>query len=80
MAVHEPSADFESAVVAMNTAAGHTEGWRDHGGRECRDDRGWAAAEPGDVLGVVDGYVVVIGTAMADVAWQVVERLLSCRR
>ena len=24
MAVHEPSADFESAVVAMNSAAGHT--------------------------------------------------------
>ena len=28
------------------------------------------------MLGVIQGDVVVIGTSMADVAWQVVERLL----
>jgi dihydroxyacetone kinase-like predicted kinase len=33
--------------------------------------------EPGDVLGAVQGDVVVIGTSMAEVAWQVVERLLA---
>ena len=76
MAVHEPSADFASAVVAMNTAAGHT---RDGAitVAESAAMTGAGQCRPGDVLGVVDGYVVVIGTAMADVAWQVVERLLS---
>ena len=33
--------------------------------------------QPGDVLGAVQGDVVVIGTSMAEVAWQVVERLLT---
>ena len=33
--------------------------------------------QPGDVLGAVQGDVVVIGTSMAEVAWQVVERLLA---
>ena len=32
--------------------------------------------QPGDVLGAVQGDVVVIGTSMAEVAWQVIERLL----
>jgi dihydroxyacetone kinase-like predicted kinase len=75
MAVHEPSADFESAVVAMNTAAGHT---RDGAitVAESAVMTGAGPCRPGDVLGIVDGYVVVIGR-MADVAWQVVERLLG---
>jgi dihydroxyacetone kinase-like predicted kinase len=33
--------------------------------------------QPGDVLGAVEGDVVVIGTTMAEVAWQVVQRLVS---
>jgi dihydroxyacetone kinase-like predicted kinase len=33
--------------------------------------------QPGDVLGAVQGDVVVIGTSMAEVTWQVVERLLA---
>jgi dihydroxyacetone kinase-like predicted kinase len=76
MAVHEPSADFESAVVAMNTAAGHT---RD-GAITVAESAAMTEAgqcRTGDVLGIVGGHVVVVGTAMAEVAWQVVERLLS---
>jgi len=33
--------------------------------------------QTGDVLGAVEGDVVVIGTTMAEVAWQVVQRLIS---
>ena len=33
--------------------------------------------QPGDVLGAVEGDVVVIGTSLAEVAWQVIERLLA---
>jgi uncharacterized protein len=33
--------------------------------------------QPDDVLGAVQGDVVVIGSSLAEVAWQVVERLLA---
>jgi len=76
MAVHEPSADFESVVVAMSGAAGHAR----HGAVTVAEKSAMTMAgrcEPGDVLGAVQGDVVVIGTSMAEVAWQVVERLLA---
>ena len=76
MAVHEPSADFESAVVAMSTAAGHAR----HGAVTVAERTAMTMAgrcEPGDVLGAVQGDVVVIGTSMTEVAWQVVQRLIS---
>jgi DAK2 domain fusion protein YloV len=76
MAVHEPSADFESVVVAMSSAAGHAR----HGAVTVAEKSAMTMAgrcKPGDVLGAVEGNVVVIGTSMAEVAWQVVERLLA---
>jgi DAK2 domain fusion protein YloV len=76
MAVHEPSADFESVVVAMSSAAGHAR----HGAVTVAEKSAMTRAgrcEPGDVLGAVQGDVVVIGTSLAEVAWQVVERLLT---
>jgi DAK2 domain fusion protein YloV len=76
MAVHEPSADFESAVVAMSTAAGHAR----NGAVTVAETAATTIAgrcEPGDVLGAVGGDVVVIGTSMTEVAWQVVQRLVS---
>jgi uncharacterized protein len=76
MAVHEPSADFESVVVAMSSAAGHAR----HGAVTVAETSTMTMAgrcQPGDVLGAVQGDVVVIGTSMAQVAWQVVERLLA---
>ena len=76
MAVHEPSADFESVVVAMSSAAGHAR----HGAVTVAEKSAMTMAgrcRPGDVLGAVEGDVVVIGTSLAEVAWQVVERLLA---
>ena len=75
MAVHEPSADFESVVVAMSSAASHAR----HGEiilAEKATMTPVGRCQPGDVLGAVQGEVVVIGTSMAEVAWQVVDRLL----
>jgi uncharacterized protein len=76
MAVHEPSADFDSAVVAMSTAAGHAR----HGAVTIAESAAMTMAgrcEPGDVLGAVEGDVVVIGTSVTEVAWQVLQRLAS---
>ena len=76
MAVHEPSADFDSAVVAMSTAAGHTR----QGAVTIAESAAMTMAgrcKPGDVLGAVEGDVVVIGTSMTEVAWQVLQRLVS---
>jgi DAK2 domain fusion protein YloV len=76
MAVHEPSADLESAVVAMSTAAGHAR----YGAVTVAETVGMTMAgrcEPDDVLGAVEGDVVVIGTSMTEVAWQVVQRLVT---
>jgi fatty acid kinase len=76
IAVHEPTADFDSAVVAMSTAAGHTR----QGAVTIAESSAMTMAgrcRPGDVLGVVEGDFVVIGTSVVDVAWQVLERLLS---
>ena len=75
MAVHEPSAELESVVVAMSSAASHAR----HGeiavaGRSTMTPA--LLCQPGDVLGAVQGDVVVIGTSMAEVAWQVIERLV----
>nr|WP_239580025.1 DAK2 domain-containing protein [Microlunatus panaciterrae] len=76
IAVHEPSAEFESAVVAMSSAAGHAR----HGAVTIAESPAMTMAgrcEVGDVLGVVDGDFVVIGDSVSAVALEVVERLLS---
>jgi len=76
MAVHEPTADFDSAVVAMSTAAGHTR----QGAVTVAESAAMTMAgrcRPGDVLGLVEGDFVEIGTSPVEVAWRVVQRLLS---
>jgi DAK2 domain fusion protein YloV len=76
MAVHEPSADFESAVVAMSSAAGHAR----HAAISVSQSAAMTSAghcERGDVLGILEGDVVIIGTSLAEVAWQLVLRLLN---
>ena len=76
MAVHEPAADFESVVVAMSSAAGHVR----HGAVTVAEGAAMTMAgrcRPGDVLGVVMGDFVEIGRTVPEVAWAVVERLLS---
>jgi hypothetical protein len=76
MAVHEPSTDFDSAVVAMSTAAGHTR----QGAVTIAESAAMTMAgrcQPGDVLGVVEGDFVEIGSSVVDVAQRVVRRLLA---
>lgn len=76
LAVHEPAADFESAVVAMSSAAGHTR----HGAVTVAEAAAMTMAglcRPGDVLGVVMGDFVEIGASVDEVAWAVARRLLS---
>jgi DAK2 domain fusion protein YloV len=76
IAVHEPAADFDSAVVAMSSAAGHVR----HGAVTIAEGAAMTMAGrclPGDVLGVVMGDFVELGRTVPEVAWAVVERLLS---
>jgi DAK2 domain fusion protein YloV len=76
IAVHEPTADFESAVVAMSNAAGHVR----HGAVTVAEGAAMTMAGRclrGDVLGVVMGDFVEIGRTVPEVALAVVDRLLS---
>jgi fatty acid kinase len=60
----------------MSAAAGHAR----HGAVTVAESAAMTTAgrcRPGDVLGAVEGDVVVIGTSLVEVAWQVVERLVS---
>ncbi|HEX8488513.1 MAG TPA: DAK2 domain-containing protein [Propionibacteriaceae bacterium] len=76
LAVHEPTADFDSAVVAMSTAAAHTR----QGAVTIAESAAMTMAgrcRPGDVLGVVEGDFVEIGSSVPDVADRVIQRLLG---
>ena len=76
LAVHEPSADFDAAVVAMSNAAGHAR----HGAVTIAERPAMTMAGPcrvGDVLGLVQGDFVEIGDSAAEVGWRVIERLLA---
>ena len=76
LAVHEPEAAFDSVVVAMSSTAGHTR----HGGVTIAESPAMTMAgrcEIGDVLGLVDGDFVEIGAELGQVAWRVLERLLT---
>ena len=76
LAVHEPGADFDSAVVAMSSTAGHAR----HGAVTVAESPAMTMAgrcEVGDVLGLVDGDFVEIGDDLTEVAWRVIERLLT---
>ncbi len=76
LAVHDAGRSFDEDVVAMTAAAGHTR----HGAvtiaaRDAVTSAGRCRA--GDVLGVVEGDVVLVGADLAQVACQVVDRMLS---
>ncbi len=74
LAVHEPSTDFDSAVVTMSATAGHAR----HGAVTVAEGPAMTMAgrcDVGDVLGLVDGDFVEIGTSVLQVAQQVVGRL-----
>jgi DAK2 domain fusion protein YloV len=76
LAVHEPGRSFDEDVVAMTSAAGAT---------RCAElavaeHRSWTMAgvcQAGDVLGLIDGDVAVIGTELAPTAETVLDRMLA---
>ena len=76
LAVFEPTASAQANMEAMSSAAAATR----HGAitvasREAQTSAG--DCHPGDVLGVLDGEVVVIGQDLAVVGAEVVARLLA---
>jgi DAK2 domain fusion protein YloV len=76
VAVHEPSASFDTDVVSMTRASGATRyGGVSVASREAVTSAG--RCQVGDILGIVEGDVVEIGDTIDDVALRVLERLLS---
>ncbi|MEV7832566.1 DAK2 domain-containing protein [Streptomyces subrutilus] len=76
LAVHDPDATFDEDVVAMTAAAGATR----YGELAVAESRSFTSAgicQAGDVLGLIDGDVAVIGTALAETAEAVLERMLG---
>ncbi len=76
LAVHEPERRFDEDVVAMTSAAGAT---------RCAEvaiaeRQSWTMAgicQAGDILGLIDGDVAVIGSDVTVTATAVVERMLA---
>jgi DAK2 domain fusion protein YloV len=76
LAVHEPARTFDADVLEMTATARHTR----HGAVTIAARQAMTMAgpcEPGDVLGVVAGDFAVVGTDLAEVAVEVLERLLG---
>lgn len=76
LAVHDPGLPFDDVVVAMSSAAAHTQ----HGAVTIATEPGMTMVgpcRPGDVLGVVAGDFAVVGDDIASVTEQVLERILS---
>jgi len=76
LAVHDHSRRFDDDVVTMTSAAGSTR----HGGvtlavRDAITSAGICG--PGDVLGLIDGDIAVIGQDLTAVAIEVVDRMLA---
>jgi hypothetical protein len=76
IAVHQPGPDFDEDLVRMSAAAG---GCRDGAVTVAARDAMTTAGpcRTGDALGVVQGDFVVVGSDLAEVAVQVLDRLLS---
>ncbi|MDT0378720.1 DAK2 domain-containing protein [Streptomyces sp. DSM 42041] len=76
LAVHDPGARFDEDVVAMTSAAGATR----YGEVAVAAREAWTTAgvcQAGDVLGLVEGDVAVIGDDVAGTASDVLERMLA---
>ncbi|MGW5684111.1 DAK2 domain-containing protein [Nonomuraea sp. NPDC003754] len=76
LAVHDPLRRFDDDVVAMTDAAGHTR----YGHLTVADRRVLTSAglcRPGDVLGMIDGDVALIGDTLAEVAERIVDRMVA---
>ncbi|MFC7218216.1 DAK2 domain-containing protein [Streptomyces polyrhachis] len=76
LAVHEPQRRFDEDVVAMTAAAGATR----YAELLLAEERSWTSAgicERGDVLGLIEGDVAVIGAELAGTAADVLDRMLA---
>lgn len=76
LAVHEPTRRFDEDVVAMTSAAGATR----YAELAVAERQSWTMAgicQAGDLLGLIDGDVAVIGTELAATAESVLDRMLS---
>lgn len=76
LAVHEPERRFDEDVVSMTSAAGATR----YGEVTLAERQAWTMAgicQAGDVLGLIDGDVAVIGTDVTGVAATVLDRMLA---
>ncbi|MGW4084732.1 DAK2 domain-containing protein [Streptomyces sp. NPDC004822] len=76
LAVHEPERRFDEDVVSMTSAAGATR----HAEVAVAEHRSWTSAgicQAGDVLGLIDGDVAVIGADVTAVAETVLDRMLA---
>ncbi|WP_430378225.1 DAK2 domain-containing protein [Streptomyces sp. B1-3] len=76
LAVHEPERRFDEDVVQMTSAAGATR----HAEVVVAERQSWTMAgicQAGDVLGLIDGDVAVIGSDVTATAESVLERMLS---
>ncbi|MFF2010775.1 DAK2 domain-containing protein [Streptomyces sp. NPDC058195] len=76
LAVHEPGRSFDEDVVAMTAAAGATR----YAELAVAERQSWTMAgicQAGDVLGLIDGDVAVIGEDVAQTARDVLDRMLS---
>ncbi|WP_030773517.1 MULTISPECIES: DAK2 domain-containing protein [unclassified Streptomyces] len=76
LAVHDPEGSFDEDVVAMTAAAGATR----YGELAVAERQSFTSAgicQAGDVLGLIDGDVAVIGSALAETAEAVLDRMLG---
>ncbi|GAA5011451.1 DAK2 domain-containing protein [Kitasatospora paranensis] len=76
LAVHDSSRRFDEDVVAMTSAAGATR----HAELAVAEGESWTMAgvcQAGDVLGLIDGDVAVIGTDPLGTAGTVLSRMLA---
>ncbi|MFC1414575.1 DAK2 domain-containing protein [Streptacidiphilus sp. N1-12] len=76
LAVHEPARRFDEDVVAMTSAAGATR----YAELAVAEGESWTMAgvcQAGDVLGLIDGDVAVIGSGTGETAAVVLDRMLA---
>ncbi|MEU9092624.1 DAK2 domain-containing protein [Streptomyces sp. NPDC048428] len=76
LAVHEPDRSFDEDVVAMTAAAGATR----YAELAVAERQSWTMAgicQAGDILGLIDGDVAVIGEDVPETARKVLDRMLA---
>ncbi|SOD73427.1 hypothetical protein SAMN05892883_2719 [Jatrophihabitans sp. GAS493] len=76
VAVHDGQRRFDDNVVAMAEAAAATR-WAEVTVAQRESLTSVGQCQPGDILGLIDGEVVVIGAAVGEVAGIVVDRLVG---